>query len=424
MYKLYLQRKTQNKVSDEKIELQVEYILKRGTDAGRGKTWVVNKRRIPPVYKNGFWNFTYEVNFSKTRGDRDGAAEYTQWEEIKAMIVQTGAAAKFHQYPWLVVDTQNNATAARPPIIVTPASARPSESIADIISQASEAIADRLLNGVREVGTTLSGAKSWNDLIIPPQFLGEESDQALSQHDAWKDLYDLGPQVRILMTNIQRAATTGGESRNHAVLFGHSGCGKTTTLLSFEKMFGESSVLRLDATSTTKAGLEKMFFNDLAEIPPLVFMEEAEKADPEALKIWLGALDDRGEIRKVNFRVNQLRSLKVLFFCTVNNKALFDRIMGSDGSEAGALSSRCVSQIYFPRPSSDTLRQILKKEIDQHGGNYDWITPALDLAKEMGVSDPRIVRHYLAGGDRLLDGGYQRDWQSIQQAQKIFQNGS
>jgi len=428
MYKLYLQRKTQNRVSNEKIESQIEYILKRGTAAGRGNTWIVTKLRIPPVQKEGFWHFTYEVNFTKIRGERGAEAEYNQWEKIKTMIIQTGAAAKFQQYPWLVVDPQNNATAVRLPVVVTtPAAAQapagPPENIADIISQASEAIADRLLNGVREVGTSLGGVKTWNDLIIPPEFFGAGSDQALSQHPAWKDLYDLGPQVRLLMNNIQRAATTGGESRNHGVLFGHSGCGKTTTLLSFEKMFGEGSVLRLDATSTTKAGLEKMFFNDLTEIPPLVFMEEAEKADPEALKIWLGALDDRGEIRKINFRVNQLRSLRVLFFCTVNNKALFDKMMGSDGSEAGALSSRCVSQIYFPRPSNDTLRQILKKEIDQHGGNYDWIAPALDLAKEMGVSDPRIVRHYLAGGDRLMDGGYQRDWRAIQQAQKTFQNG-
>jgi energy-coupling factor transporter ATP-binding protein EcfA2 len=427
MYKLYLQRKTQNRVSDEKIELQVEYILKRGTAAGRGKTWDVNKRRIPPVQKDGFWHFTYELDFTKVRGDRGGQAEYTQWEEMKAMIIQTGSAAKFQQYPWIVIDPQNNATAARIPATAQPAPAQPAappENIADIIAQAGEAIADKLLSGVREVGTTLGGVKTWKDLIIPQDFLGAHSDQALGQHPAWKNLYDLGPQVRLLMNNIQRAAETDGESRNHAVLFGHSGCGKTTTLLSFEKMFGEGSVLRLDATSTTKAGLEKMFFNDLTEIPPLVFMEEAEKADPEALKIWLGALDDRGEIRKVNFRVNQLRSLKVLFFCTVNNKALFDKMMGSDGSEAGALSSRCVSQIYFPRPSSDTLRQILKKEIDQHGGKLEWISPALELAQEMGVSDPRIVRHYLAGGDRLLDGGYQRDWKAIQQAQASFRKNS
>lgn len=422
MYKLYLQRKTQNRVSDEKIEIQIDYILKRGTAAGRGKTWNVTKKRIPPVQKEGYWHFTYELDFEKVRGDRGGQAEYTQWEEMKAMITQTGSAAKFQQYPWIVVDPQNNANAARLPANAVNAPADgPPENIADIIAQAGEAIADKLLNGVREVGTSLSTVKTWNDLLIPPEFLGAQSDQMLGNHPAWKDLYDLGPQIRILMNNIQRAAETDGESRNHAVLFGHSGCGKTTTLLSFEKMFGEGSVLRLDATSTTKAGLEKMFFNDLTEIPPLVFMEEAEKADPEALKIWLGALDDRGEIRKVNFRVNQLRSLKVLFFCTVNNKALFDRMMGSDGSEAGALSSRCVSQIYFPRPSTDTLRQILKKEIDQHGGKYEWIAPALGLAQEMGVSDPRIVRHYLAGGDRLLDGGYQRDWKAIQQAQKTFQ---
>lgn len=422
MYKLYLQRKTQNRVSDEKIDLQIEYILKRGTAAGRGKTWNVTKKRIPPVQKEGYWHFTYELDFQKVRGDRGGQAEYNQWEEMKAMIIQTGAGTKFQANPWVVVDPQNNATAARLPATVANVPADgPPENIADIIAQAGEAIADKLLNGVREVGTSLSTVKTWNDLLIPPEFLGAESDQMLGNHPAWKDLYDLGPQIRILMNNIQRAAETDGESRNHAVLFGHSGCGKTTTLLSFEKMFGEGSVLRLDATSTTKAGLEKMFFNDLTEIPPLVFMEEAEKADPEALKIWLGALDDRGEIRKVNFRVNQLRSLKVLFFCTVNNKALFDRMMGSDGSEAGALSSRCVSQIYFPRPSTDTLRQILKKEIDQHGGKYEWIAPALGLAQEMGVSDPRIVRHYLAGGDRLLDGGYQRDWKAIQQAQKTFQ---
>lgn len=421
MYKLYLQRTIQKRVNDEKIKTQIEYILKRGVAAGRGRTWDVDIKRIPPVQKDGKWVFTYEFNFNKVRGDKSGQAEYTQWEEIKAMITQTGLSTKFQGNPWVVVDLtrvdrpQINQDVVNMPVV---------ENIADVVAQAGEAIANRLLNGVKEVGTSLNSIQKWSDLKIPQEFLGDQSDEAMSQHPAWKDLYDLGPQVRLLMNNIHRAAETDGESRNHAVLFGHAGCGKTTTLLAFEKMFGEGSVLRLDATSTTKAGLEKMFFSDLTEIPPLVFMEEAEKADPEALKIWLGALDDRGEIRKVNFRVNQLRSLKVLFFCTVNNKALFDRMMGSDGSEAGALSSRCVSQIYFPRPSTDTLRQILKKEIDLHGGKYEWIAPALALAQDMGVSDPRIVRHYLAGGDRLLDGGYQRDWKAIQQAQASFQKQS
>jgi hypothetical protein len=409
-YKIYLQRKTKNRINDEIIHKQMEYIVKRGLASNRGATWEVTPHRIPPTFKNECWVFSYELELEKTRGHQGGETESRQFAEIKAIMMQAGNAGNFQKNPWVVLgdEVQNTEQETH------------SQSIENIITEVGEEIANKFLNGVREV-TSIRNVKTWNDLAIPPEFLGEDSDKALSEHEAWKNLYDLGPQVRLLMNNIHRAATTNGESRNHAVLFGHSGCGKTTTLLAFERMFGEGSVLRLDATSTTKAGLEKMFFSDLTEIPPLVFMEEAEKADPDALKIWLGALDDRGEIRKVNFRKNELRAVKVLFFCTVNNKALFDRMMGSDGSQNGALSSRCVSQIYFPRPSNDTLRQILKKEIDQNGGNYDWITPALDLAREMKTADPRIVRHYLAGGDRLLNGSYQRDWKAVQHAQEMFQ---
>lgn len=426
MYKLFLQRKVGKKTGDDKIQEQINYIIERGFGAGRGKTWECTQRRIPPVQRDGAWVFTFELVFQKTSGPQGGEAEYRQWEEIKAMITQSGQAARYMatNSPWLVMDPQNNVSNATSPAIPAVVAEMPPENLADIVSQAGEAIATRLLGGVREVGSDFGVVSAWKDLKVPDQFLGPDSDVAMSQHPAWKDLYDLGPQIRILFNNINRAAETDGESRNHGVLFGHSGCGKTTTLLALEKMYGPSAVLRLDATSTTRAGLEKMFFNDLKEVPPLVFMEEAEKADPEALKIWLGALDDRGEIRKVNFRVNMLRSLKVLFICTVNNKGLFDRMMGSDGSQGGALSSRCVSQIYFPRPSDDTLKQILKKEIDQHGGSMDWIAPALGLAKELGVSDPRVVRHYLAGGDRLLDGSYQRDWKAINQAAKDFQKGN
>ena len=149
-------------------------------------------------------------------------------------------------------------------------------------------------------------------------------------------------------------------------------------------------------------------------------MEEAEKADPEALKIWLGALDDRGEIHKVNFRINKLREIKILFICTVNDKKAFDKMMGSDGTEAGALSSRCVTQVYYPRPSHNVLFQILSKEIEEHGGRPEWIPKAIEMSDAMSITDPRIVRSYLAGGDRLMDGTYQRDWKAVYDLQKDF----
>lgn len=434
MYTLHLQRILSKRSGDDKIQAQIDYILQRGMAGTRGKTWKADPQRMPPVQLDGGnWLFKYRITFEKIRGDRGQEAEFKQWEEIKAMLQQTGAITRFQPFPWTVqlqptgpAGTTVTATTAPvqpadipeldPNAIATTPLPQP-EGFEGVL----DGMLTQILGGVRTVGL-FGTAKKWDQLVVPPELLGQDSDSHLAEHTAWKNLYGVNAQTRIILSNIKRAHETNGESRNHAVLFGHAGCGKTTTMFALESMFGADAVLKLDATSTTKAGLEKLFFNDLNEIPPLVFMEEAEKADPEALKIWLGALDDRGEIRKVNFRVNQLRSVKVLFICSVNNKALFDKMMGSDGTEAGALSSRCVTQVYFPRPSQAVLLQILDKEVREKGGRPEWIAPAIQLATEMGISDPRIVRSYLAGGDRLLDGTYQRDWRAIYQAQHAFNN--
>jgi hypothetical protein len=434
-YSLIMQRVLSKRTGDEKIQAQVQYILGRGMGGGRGKTWEASHQILPPVQRDdGNWLFKCRFNFEKKRGDRGGDAEYKQWEEIKAMIQQTGSVQRFQPFPW-TLDTTARPAAEVPvvrPLVQQAVPTQPLDpdalaatplpqpaEMTGLVSDITQDIITTLLGGVRTIGN-FGPAKKWDQLIVPPELLGPNSDAALAAHPAWKNLYGVNPQIRIILSNIKRAQETNGESRNHGVLFGHAGCGKTTTMFALESMFGSDAVLKLDATSTTKAGLEKLFFSDLHEIPPLVFMEEGEKADPEALKIWLGALDDRGEIRKINFRVNMLRQVKVLFICSVNNKALFDKMMGSDGSEAGALSSRCVSQVYFPRPSQAVLFQILDKEIREKGGRHEWIAPAIALAEEMGVSDPRIVRSYLSGGDLLLDASYQRDWLANKEAQATF----
>jgi hypothetical protein len=102
----------------------------------------------------------------------------------------------------------------------------------------------------------------------------------------------------------------------------------------------------------------------------------------------------------------------------VNNKAKFDSMMGSDGTEAGALSSRCVTDIYFPRPKRDTLYRILNDRIKATGGKTEWIEPALDLGEKLEYTDPRKYRSLLAGGDRLMDGTYSRDRLSIFETMK------
>ncbi len=436
MEQLTLRRRMGKRTNDDKIEAQIDYIVTRGLHGSRGKGWDVTRRQHPPVRsKDGiWWVFRCDLAFEKNGGRGKGTdTEYRQWENIKAMIIQTGHAAKFGEYPWEVFTPDSRTPLPVPPsnALANMGGAPPSDngvipdgnadSMGDILGELNRVITS--LGGVREVQSLLGRVQTWDDLVIPPELLGRDSDRHLGQHPAWRELYGVGPQIRTVLSNIKRARDTNGRSRNHGVVYGHAGCGKTTMLLALERMFEPGAVLRLDATSTTRAGIEKLFFSDLEEIPPLVFMEEAEKADPEALKVWLGALDDRGEIRKVNFRVNQLREVKILFICAVNNKTLFDKMMGSDGTEAGALSSRCVSQVYFPRPSESVLRQILQKEIVRNGGEESWITPCIAMAQQMGVTDPRVIRSYLAGGERLLDGTYQQDWRSISEAAMSFKKG-
>lgn len=418
MYQLTLKRVLSRRTSDEKIQKQIEHILDRAFSAGRGRTWSATKIfETPRQIHNGNWLFTVKLTFTKERGQRDGGTEYQQWSNINAIILQSANSTAFQGNPWVVHDHTGGTLQGENPT-TEPAPDNAPEDFTEIMSDTTKMITQMI--GIRDIEKDLGPAKKWQELDVPDDLLGPQSDHHLSQNDAWKELYGVNPQIRILLSNIRRAKETNGESRNHAVLYGHSGCGKTTTLFCLERMFGKGSVLKLDATSTTKPGLEKLFFDELTEIPPLVFMEEAEKADPEALKIWLGALDDRGEIHKINFKVNKLRAIKVLFICTVNDKRVFDKMMGSDGSEAGALSSRCVTQIYYPRPSSQILTQILSKEIEAHGGRQEWIPKAIEMAEEMGVTDPRIVRSYLAGGDRLIDGTYQRDWKAVFESQRNF----
>ena len=392
-FSVTLTRTLQKRTSLDKIQKQIEFIAKSAKDY----RWKYEISISEPVQSNDKWIFKSIVVFTKI-GNFTSSVIENQKACIEREVSERGASTSFMSNKWYV----NNAENEKQHIQIMEVKEKKQE----------EENKSKTIHPIN--------VKKWEDLVVPEELLGENSNEKLREHDAWKNIYGVNPQIRVILSNIKRAQETNGESRNHAVLFGHAGCGKTSTMFALEKMFGQGSVLKLDATSTTKAGLEKLFFGELDEVPPLVFMEEAEKADPEALKIWLGALDDRGEIRKINYRTNQLRKIQVLFICSVNNKHLFDKMMGSDGTQAGAFSSRCVTQLYFPRPSTDVLRQILLKEIKDHGGKEEWIGPVIEMAETLKITDPRVVKSYLAGGDRLLDGTYQRDWIAIQQAQESF----
>jgi len=59
------------------------------------------------------------------------------------------------------------------------------------------------------------------------------------------------------------------------------------------------------------------------------------------------------------------------------------------------------------------MEQILKREISEINGDPSWIEPTLQFGVDKwGITDPRDVITILScGGDRLLDGSYQRDYE-------------
>jgi len=239
----------------------------------------------------------------------------------------------------------------------------------------------------------------WKSIKFDDRLLTD--DNYLNNESVFKRFYGIDSQVRMVLSPLQSAIQTAGKRMVHSVLFGPPACGKTSVLNHLEHILGKENILKLDAPTTTKAGIEKLFLN--SNIPPVVILEEAEKANEDWLRNWLSLLDERSEIRKVSHKETIVKDIDILFYCTVNDSERFNNLLD------GALASRCKNKIYFPRPTMETIEKILYRDIEENGGMKEWVQPALQLAKDLNIDDPRVIISFLAGGNRLLDGSYQED---------------
>lgn len=219
----------------------------------------------------------------------------------------------------------------------------------------------------------------------------------------FEKLYGLDGQIRMILTTVYQAIRTQGRAKSHIVLYGSPGCGKTTITEIIETLVTPNAVLKIDATKTTRAGLENLVFNELEVFPPIVLLEEAEKSNPDDLAIWLGVCDHRNEIRKVTSRGAMRRDVNSLLICTVNDIDKFNKL------NAGALSSRCATKVYFPNPSEDTLRKILTDYAQDNTIENPAIEQVLKLAQVLKQTDPRILCGYLLHSTALHTGHFQRD---------------
>ena len=213
-------------------------------------------------------------------------------------------------------------------------------------------------------------------------------------------IYSREAQINVIMSSIRAFIDSDSVNRFHSIMYGPPGCGKTTIARAIQSMLGSEHVLEYDATATSQAGA----IADLSKRnkPLVLIIEEIEKTDDSSLRWLLAALDQRGELRKVNFRTNIHHELKVLCLATVNDMRLFKTVM------SGTLYSRFPHKVYCPKPDEVILRRILEREIDKVGGDPMWITPAIKYATEHKIADPRLVTAIcLCGRDQLIDNSYQ-----------------
>lgn len=287
--------------------------------------------------------------------------------------------------------------------------------------QAPEAVLAKQWQVMQQMAAGSAASKGWT---LPELRTGEQPEERVSaepkqakapitperlrvpQGNHFAHLFERDSQIALVQSALDAYIASEYEDRFHSVLFGPPACGKTEILRSFHRMLGEDAVLTFDATSTTKAGAERILL-ETERIPPVLIVEEIEKTDENSLRWLLGVLDHRAEIRKVTFRTIAAKSVKLLCLATVNDIALFRRVMD------GALASRFSHHIHCPRPSRAVLQRILEREIERMGGDVAWIAPALDWClthePEHRKNDPRrVITVCLSGRERLLTGEYQR----------------
>ncbi len=243
-------------------------------------------------------------------------------------------------------------------------------------------------------------------------------------------IYDRESHIRIVYDNLRTAVRTGFKTRHHILLKGPPACAKTELFLAFIDWLGEDLIEALDASTMTKAGLERMLMDKATSgtLKPILLMEEIEKCHPDNVSCLIQVMDARGKIQRVNANTvrdgDSVADCKIIVWGTCNDEEELRK------AHKGAIWSRFSNKLDCERPDRALMKKILLREVEEIGGKEEWIEPVLSFCfDELAAiprfqadhDDPRFARALLVGGERLLDKsdlGFFADFRKVSKIKK------
>lgn len=395
-----IRRDLSEKMSDSRISEMVEFITNEAIGSSNPHKLTVFAQAYQPKLGGAH---KYQIDADLTFSNEDESAP--EWSEgrtnqIKNFLMMNLQKVcknkqKFTKFPWVILDENGKV-------------------VEDDCSEEGGLV-------------NFDKAMTWEELEkeFNAEYLDMDDNQ-IEDSEVFSGIFERGPHIRIMLGAINKAIDTEGRVRNHCLLWGDPGAAKSGVIEAMKTMLPDNSYISLNVDSCTKAGFQKTFFNDLDKtgIPPIIFLEEIEKIDGDVvLRPLLSLMDTRAMIQKNTARFSSSKSAHVLFIATANDKQSFDLMMGGrrqSGGEIypGAISSRFVHQLEVTRPTPYVMCKILKREIDANGGRLEYIDHIMDLAEELEITDPRRIISFLDGGERLLDGSYQKDMRRVMKVRR------
>lgn len=251
------------------------------------------------------------------------------------------------------------------------------------------------------VNNNINFSVSQQNKVPIPNFRTE--DISLDPKHYFDHLVDRENQSNVLLSAARTAIESNFKIRNHVCLTGPACGGKTSLMESFSNTVGEDYIFRIDAPTSTQAGLVLDLLERAASIRFLL-VEEIEKVNSDHLRWLLGVMDERAEIRVCNAKSGYIQApLPAMVIATCNDQEKLDKVM------TGALSSRFSNKIYCPRIGRETMHKALKRYVDMINGDENWIEPAIAYClDEEKCDDLRRMKAVLTEGrSRLLTGEYQ-----------------